>query len=174
MESHEVRPIQFTKDILLGESKPTHSISFENKVINIKKAEENEICEEKYFKSDQEKFIETSFSEKNTIIDINPKQISLKENLILSDLDKYYKFGIFPYIIFLHILIVTLITIIVIHINFIVILRFSIKLLSSSSFFFFFFLNIEICFSISYAASPNIMSLLRSDLFFACIIFDFW
>lgn len=46
---------------------------------------------------------------------VKENQIPLKDKFLLSDLERYYKFGIFPYIVFIHFAIVMLTTLIVKH-----------------------------------------------------------
>ena len=112
----EVEPKNFRKsrmDTLFNPANKSDNHNFTFVENNNKETKEFDLKSKKGINSDFEN--QSSEYDKFSYYTIqqNQKNISLKDKFILSDMAKYYKFGIFPYILIVHILIVSLSTLIV-------------------------------------------------------------
>lgn len=121
MESskNELRKSNLEK--LIKRTSTRDSLDFDGLDSYIKQGEQNMLLDQKGFNSrvslvgvTETSDLKTQASEASYFKrEISINKVPLKDQLMLSDFVKYYKFGIFPYIVFIHILIVSITTFIV-------------------------------------------------------------
>ncbi len=108
-------------EILLKPSSSRESLDFTGLDSYIKQGEENMAIDQKGFISRVSVISRDKTSNMISIAseasyfkkEVSINKVPLKDKLVLSDFEKYYKFGIFPYIVFIHIMIVFITTTIV-------------------------------------------------------------
>ena len=122
-----------TKFLNVSTNKNVKLDTFESKILSSKKIVKNNknegftLSDKKEMRSPSIKFYKNKLNDgdfnfkkekngkeiKNEIEENNGNKPTMKQKLTLSDLEMYYKFGIFPYIFFIHLLIIVLTTYIV-------------------------------------------------------------